>query len=132
MQINVLMKDSDTAHLPSRLMITPGIRILKPARAVERVAVEVTNMTGHAVTLPAKSCLCKLHHVDVLPPNKSQTDNTIDDFSNKFVESLKTNLNSDQVKEVWDMIGRWIDIFSQHDMDLGHAKSVTAPYSFNR
>ena len=87
-QINVLMEDSDIARLPGGLMITPGLRTLKPARAVERVAVEVTNMSGHAVTLPAKSCLCKLHHIDVIPPNKSQTDNPArDDFRNKFVES---------------------------------------------
>ena len=45
MQINVLMEDLDTACLPGGLMITPGLRTLKPARAVERVAIEVTNMS---------------------------------------------------------------------------------------
>ena len=34
-------------------------------------------------------------------------------------------MQSDQVQDVWKIIGRYADVFSQHDMDLGHAKSVT-------
>ena len=112
---------------PGGLILTLGLRFLKPASSVERVVVEVSNFPGNAVTLPAKSCLCELHYVDVVPPEERVVDykRHSEDFCDKFLESLQTNLQSDQVQDVWKMIGRYADVFSQHDMDLGHAKSVT-------
>ena len=84
-------------------------------------------MSGHTVTLPAKSCLCELHHVGVVPLEETVADDMrpSEDFCVKFLESLQTNLQFDQVQDVWKMIGRYADVFSQHDMVLGHAKSVT-------
>ena len=71
--------------------------------------------------------MCELHHVDVVPPDETVADDMrpSEDSRDKFLESLQTSLQYDQVQDVWKMIGRYADVFSQHDMDLGHAKSVT-------
>ena len=84
-------------------------------------------MSGHTVTLPAKSCLCELHHVGVVPLEETVADDMrpSEDFCVKFLESLQTNLQSDQVQDVWKMIGRYADVFSQHDKSVTHRIRLT-------
>ena len=43
----------------------------------------------------------------------------------KFTESLALHLSLEQQEDVKKMITEWSDVFSQHDLDLGHAKDVT-------
>ena len=135
MRINFSMEESEKSRLPGGILVTPALRHLHPGRSVERLSVEISNVSCHAITFPAKSCLCELHQVSVMTENsdgnftkservRDNEDQTFSDFRSDFTESLQAHLTALQVNEVQAMIGKWSDVFSQHDLDLGQAKGV--------
>lgn len=46
------------------------------------------------------------------------------EFDDKFEEYLEQQVGSEKVSQVQELLHRWDTVFSQHDLDLGHATKV--------
>ncbi len=145
MRMRVLVDEPQAERLPGGLVVSPGLLHLSSGKSAERCSVEIVNLSGRAVTIPAKSSLGDLYSVSVVPASHAGTeapdtaasmrvageplsqtrrDTDVDAFLQQFDEALQQHLSSDQVSEVQTLLRRWTHVFSLHDLDLGHAPTV--------
>lgn len=142
--ISVLVDEPQKNRLPGGLVVSPGLLHLAAGKTTERVSVEIVNLANHAVTIPAKSTLCEVYHAKQVPSEQVEVDSQIadtatcmkvgepksdsvkgdDNFLQQFEGSLQQHLSCAQREEAKSVLGRWREVFSQHDLDLGHATKV--------
>lgn len=85
-------KNKIKIKLPRGLVLSPGLLTLKPGVSTERVAIEVTNFSKHPVTIPAKSELCELHQVSVVPPGGDRVRELTTPECNNMMEDAEVRI----------------------------------------
>ena len=66
--VNVINEEIRNNSLPGGLIMSPTLQKLKCCLTSHRIPIEVTNFSEHSVTIPAISCLCELHQVNLVYP----------------------------------------------------------------
>lgn len=123
LRLSVLADESKGSPLPGGLVLSPSLLHLKPGVSTEKVAVQVTNFSKHPVTIPSKSSLCELHQVSVVPTDYEKLEDC-PAGDQPMRDSLRQNLDSQQVQEVESFLDRWQEALSLHDLDAGRAAKV--------
>ena len=85
----------------------------------------VSNLSSRTIVIPERAVLCEIQPVDLadFPTTDSVDIESRDenDFLSKFdMSGIKPNPESE--KSFKELLLNWRDIFSQHDLDLGHTK----------
>ncbi len=139
------------SNLPNGLVIAPTVQTLSgTSKAATRVSIGITNVTTKPISIPARTNLCELFQVSLVPREPqpvdaeqhlegkllqaqqvSVSDTTGTDSkqtnNSSFLEKFKldtTDLDSDQKKHVEDLLLRWRHVFAESDFDLGHTTTV--------
>ena len=89
---------------------------------------EIRNMSKRDVTIPRKTTLCQVYqatkvfsqNIDGIPRN---TD-FIPPVMEEMCKQLQETLEPEQVREVKEHLNKWQEVFSLHDLDLGHTSKV--------
>lgn len=138
-RLSVMVDEVVGSPLPGGLVLSPCLLHLAPGHSSQRVSMEVTNFSNHTVTIPAKSRMCEMHLVSLLPeePDASSEHSPVQDskeymcgkhsvaevsddlFQGIPKESFQLHLTDSQVKEVQETLQQWTDVFAQHDLDIG-------------
>ena len=119
--------------LPKRVLATPSVTTLQPGRKRTKLPVELVNHSAQTITIAAKARVCNLYSTeDVTPlepsslpgnPDSPNTDMGKGYFLSNFARMRET-LTDEQVKEVEDLLMKWKEVFSLHDLDLGITDKV--------
>ena len=87
--------------------------------------IKVSNLSSRTVVIPERAVLCEIQPVDLadFPTTDSVDIDSRDenDFLSKF-DMTGIKLNPESEKSFKELLLNWRDIFSQHDLDLGHTK----------
>jgi hypothetical protein len=128
MKIYVGIEETIDNTLPGGLVVTPAISSLHPGKSTNRMSIEVTNYSAKSVVIPASTKICDLHHVDLVPPCSEQNQGKPEGKSPKpfldHFQGLDEHLEHNQVSEVQQLLLKWQNVFSLHDLDLGHTHRV--------
>lgn len=140
MKLTVMLEENTCVSLPGSLQLSPSVTYVQPGKTTHKIGVEVTNFSTKSVTIPAKTVICDVQHVEITstksPLRSCQASSTkasqrttnesgrpaepsAGAFLQKFDDSYKENLSDQQITHVEDLLYKWKDIFSQHDLDLG-------------
>ena len=125
-RMTVCLDESEASSLPKGVMISPSVNYLEPGTATSKLSVEVVNHLQQSVTIPAKARICDLYSTDdvitldnpdtgaqtLLPGDKGTS--FLDHFNH-----IKETLPEEKVTQVMELLQKWPDVFSQHDLDLG-------------
>ena len=118
---NAMMEPTLDHSLPGGVVVTPTVMEFHNAQvSTYRIQVELQNLSAHKVTIPPKSVLCGLHKVELeeMDPEWFREDDP--DFLKKF--EWPEDLH--QARMLRDVILKWSDVFSKHDLDHGHTDVV--------
>ena len=131
-KISVITDDTHTTSLPGGLLVIPAFYDLKPGVSNQKLDIHLKNMSLKEITLQPQSKICDVyratqllpefvHSLDVSQQSIVQTKESSSkpDFTDQFTSQLRTNLSTEQVIEVKDLLRKWKSTFSQHDLDLG-------------
>lgn len=129
-RLSVLCDELPAVGLPKGIILTPSVTCVEPSKSIHRVDIELVNTSNRYITIPAKSTLCGVYNARVVrnllepelvdeepSPKVSCTD---EDFLNKF--NLSETLSESQIREVQQLLLKEKDVFSLHDLDLGHTQ----------
>ena len=85
--------------------------------------IRVSNLSSRTIVIPERAVLYEIQPVDLADfPNTDSVDSRDEnDFLSKF-DMTGIKLNPDSEKSFKELLLNWRDIFSQHDLDLGHTK----------
>lgn len=131
------MTSDGDASLPKGVVIVPAVVTVGPDQTA-RIKVIVKNTTDGSISLSAKTQLCNLQQVQVVPsvrvakvletnaeavPKKALSR---EQFLRLFrdLNDIDTRLTPDHVRKIEDLLWEHRDVFTQHDLDLGHASTV--------
>ncbi len=154
-KVLVMAEEGEYSNMPAGLVIAPTIHsLVGNSKSATRVSVGVTNTTTKAVTIPAKTTLCDLFQVSLIPGKPGPVDPVIekgdqkesnsaktikvqqvihtDDNQDKSPESLfldkfkleATDLDDSQKTQVESLLLKWKHVFAESDLDLGWTKTV--------
>ena len=133
-RIKVLTEAPKDSSLPGGLLIDPCYHDSGSA-ATSRVPVRIQNFSAKDVTIPAKTSLCDLHPVSLVErvdmPQSSTKPTESSDGKNAGLlpekldlSHLRSELSSDQMKQVEVLLQKYSHVFSKHDLDLGHTDRI--------
>ena len=112
--------------LPKGVLATPCVTTLQPGRKRSKLPIELVNPSSQSVTIPAKARVCDLYSTEDVTPLEqdikkmgSQDDSFLSNF-----KGMEDNLTASQAQEVQDILLKWKNVFSLHDMDLGLTGNV--------
>ena len=85
--------------------------------------IRVSNLSSRTTVIPERAVLYEIQPVDLADfPNTDSVDSRNEnDFLSKF-DMTGIKLNPESEKSFKELLLNWRDIFSQHDLDLGHTK----------
>ena len=120
--VNVVIEDGDVS-LPGGLMIKPSLH--EALTLTNDVYVEIFNVSGHDVTIPAKYCLGEVYEADVIDTVVSaavQSSEVSPDVKN-FINTAGWDsvLSKDEMKTAESFLQEWTSVFARSDLDLGKA-----------
>ena len=110
--------------LSGGLLVTSSlVQVNNPSVSTCRVNVEVQNHSTRELQIPAKHSVCSIHQVSMVSSNDSchQQDKPPDD---SFFDMFDLPKDPTGVL-LGDLLGKWSDVFSHHDLDTGHTEVVT-------
>jgi hypothetical protein len=122
-QLCVMVEGS--SGLPGGLVVSPGILHLAPGVLSHRLGIEVNNLSSRLITISAKTAICEVHQVALVPPDldDNPTPSSVPagkaPFLDQFHDGLLETLSTDQVAQVESLLLQHQQVFSQHDLDLG-------------
>ena len=127
-QVSVCLDEAQHRQLPGGLILSPSYQNLTPLASIQNVELEIRNMSKRDVTIPRKTTLCQVYqatkvfsqNIDGIPRN---TD-FIPPVMEEMCKQLQETLEPEQVREVKEHLNKWQEVFSLHDLDLGHTSKV--------
>lgn len=131
-----LIESTHKTVLPSGVELTPSVVSYK-GDSTEYVEIEIANHSRHPVIIPPRGLLCELQEVEVVKEEHGETEGPTeedqgkghieeqdkDDFLQLF-EWEGTDLTPEQREKFHALLLEYEDIFSKHDLDIGHTDTV--------
>ena len=113
-----VLADGGKSHnaLPKGVVVTPSVQYLKVEGGQGQLTLEISNFSDQVVAVPRGKVLCQLQHVTVVP----SVDVNPEVKETVRVPIMTEGLTAAQVDKVEQLVQQWADVFSQHDLDLGH------------
>ena len=136
MNMSVMVERDD--NLSGSLFVHPSAYTL--GSATEKISIQVHNHSSKEVIIPAKTSLCQVHQVEIVPPNTDGRDSEFEDPASP--SSTESTWDTDELLKQWDwdalpdeVTDEWKQVikeklihygarFTQHDLDLGHVTQV--------
>ena len=142
-----MVHSTEKTVLPSGVEITPSLMNYKGDNSGE-IAVEISNPTRNPVVIPPSGLLGELQEVTVVDSAEEIVTETDKNLLDVEVETLAntakddgpemsakeiffkrfnldtTGLTADQPERVYSLLWDYQDIFSAHDLDIGHTDTV--------
>ena len=108
--------------LPEDVELTPIVSYYDQNSKME-LPIRVSNLSSRTIVIPERAVLCEIQPVDLadFPTTDSVDSRDENDFLSKF-DMTGIKLNPESEKSFKELLLNWRDIFSQHDLDLGHTK----------
>ena len=121
---HLITEHHPSGELPGSLMLSPGLHHLKLSKSSSKVPVQVHNLSSKTVTIPAKTPVCHLETVKLVPLNQEAEDAGLTSSSGDFLDlfkrdELRETLTDEQIYEVEHLLQSYQAAFSLHDLDLG-------------
>ena len=127
-QVSVCLDEAQHRQLPGGLIISPCYQNLTPFASIQNVELEIRNMSKRDVTIPRKTTLCQVYQATkVVPQNIDgipRNTDFIPPVMEEMCKQLQETLEPEQVREVKEHLNKWQEVFSLHDLDLGHTSKV--------
>ena len=116
-QLCVLAGEDESRNaLPQGLVVTPSVQYLQVRGGQGELVVEISNVSDRVIAVSAGSVLCQLQQVTLVPSQEVGPDVN----QSVKVPIAHEGLSTTQVEQVEQLVQQWADVFSQHDLDLGH------------
>lgn len=134
----VMMTTESHPALPEGLVAVPGVVCIGEEQTA-RFKVLVKNVSGKPVKLSSKTSVCNLQNVEVIPTEQIIVASMLtaeaklkkpvlsrEEFLALFkdLDDIESRLKPSQCQQLKDLLWKWRDVFSQHDLDLGHTDIV--------
>lgn len=116
-----ILEETETSALPDFVDITPAT-VQYQYKNNKQIAVNISNLTTHTVTINPKAVLCELQPVVV--------DDEVFESENEEEEKIKAevhisdSISAEQRKELEALLISYKDIFSKHEADIGTCDRV--------
>ena len=124
-QVSVCLDEAQHRQLPGGLILSPCYQNLTPFASIQNVELEIRNMSKRDATIPRKTTLCQVYQATkVFPQNIDGYTDFIPPVMEEMCKQLQETLEPEQVREVKEHLNKWQEVFSLHDLDLGHTSKV--------
>jgi hypothetical protein len=119
-QTFAMTETTECSVLPADIDISPLLFTYQP-RNNRLIDIHVSNVTLRTVPVSPKAILCEIQPVQLEELKNSEKENE-DVFSKITIDN--SNLTSDQILRLQNLLKKHIDIFSKNDEDIGHYTKI--------